>query len=112
VVDENTESVPSYTREDLVALCEQAIVPESKWHDRDSQKSQVRIGTAWALLRAGCDFDDVTSDPDLGDYGGTIWIRIYSRGFNYFDWDGELEDDLFYIPTSERLDRASGKDWY
>jgi hypothetical protein len=101
-----------YTREQLIELCERGIVPESKWLDRDSHGAQSGLGKAWALLRAGCDFRDVSSDSDLSDFGGTVWIRIYSKGFKHFDWDGGLEDDLFYIPTAERLDRGNGGDWY
>lgn len=102
----------SVTREVLIELCERGTVPEDQWHDRDSQGAQTQLGKAWALLRAGCDFADVSDDPDLGDHGGTIWIRIYSKGFKHFDWNGGLENDLFYIPSEERLDRADGKDWY
>jgi len=101
-----------YTRQDLIDLCERGIVHENRWHDRDSQGAQVQLGKAWALLRAGCQFNDVSEDPDLGDHGGTIWIQVVSKGFNYFFWDGEMEEDLFYIPTEERLQKAGGRDWY
>lgn len=103
------------TREELIDLCEQGIVPQDYWHDRDSQGAQASLGKAWALLKAGCDFslsDSPRSDAD------TWWIRIRSEGFTYFEWRGLepderiLENDLFYIPTSARLDRANGEDWY
>ncbi|VXC06823.1 hypothetical protein [Aeromicrobium sp. 9AM] len=104
-----------YTREDLIAICEKAIVPESDWSDRDSQRSQVKIGQAWALLKAGCDWH-LADDPETD--ARTIWIEIYSQGFNWFEggYDGRddefLTRDLFYLPTPGRLIKADGKDWY
>jgi len=44
------------TREELIALCEAALVPESEWRNRDSAGAQRQIGEAWALLRAGCPY--------------------------------------------------------
>lgn len=41
-------------REELIELCERAIVDEGKWKNRDSHYSQLNIGKAWALLKAGC----------------------------------------------------------
>lgn len=95
-------------REHLIDLCERGVVPENRWYDRDSATAQRQLGEALALLRAGCDFRlsaAPASDPD------TWWVQIVFKGFGYFDWGGELDDELFYIPTSERLERRDG-DWY
>lgn len=101
------------TTEELIALCEQAIVPVEHWSDRDTAHSQEKIGMAWALLRAGCEWRPAGDPADTDD---TIWIEISYPGFHAFEegrHDRETWDDLLvYIPTSERLDRAAGKDWY
>jgi hypothetical protein len=113
-----TEELPpidteELTREELISICEAAIVPQAQWHDRDSQKSQAKLGEAWALLKADCEF--WIDEEMMADSTGrqTIWIRIRSKGFNYF----ELGDDnynvgLYYLPTRARLEQAKGKDWY
>ncbi len=79
---------------------------ENKWSNRDSYYSQVNIGKAWALLKAGCDFK--YEDEEKGAH----WIEIYSKGFSYFDLPGNEETETFYVPTEERLDEADGNDWY
>lgn len=113
---ENREVLPrqsaTLTRDELIALCEAASRSESAWHDRDSARAQRQIGEAWALLRAGCEF---SIDETMEDFGGkTIWIRIVSKGFQFFEWgDDEFKDkDTFYIPTRHRLDEAGEGDWY
>ena len=96
------------TREHLIDLCERGVVSETRWYDRDSSSAQRQLGEAQALLRAGCDFrlsNDPASGPD------TWWVRITFKGFCHFDWGGALDDELFYIPTAERLERRDG-DWY
>lgn len=102
----------TYTREELIALCEDAIRPESAWRDRDSESAHRQVGEAWALLRAGCEFTIECDDPATNDK--TIWVRIVSAGFQYFEW-GEDEfkrSEVFYIPTRERLNSAGEGDWY
>lgn len=104
-----------WTRDELIEICERAIVDQERWTDRDSQRSQARLGEAWALLRAGCDWhlaDEPATDTK------TIWIEVYSQGFDWFEggYDGRddsfLKCDLFYLPTPSRLDKADGGDWY
>ena len=107
-----------YTREELIAICEQAIVPQDNWSDRDSQSAQSGVGKCWALLKAGCDFQ-VTYEV-AGDWKGcvtddrTIWLHVYSQGFNYYEYglEGNLEQDHFYLPTLQRLEDRKGNDWY
>lgn len=98
------------TREMLLELCERALsVPQSSWSNRDSSAATRQLGEAYALLRAGCEFD-VRRD------GRTYWVRITYHGFDYFegsyDGPGFPDDERFYVPTAERLDESAGRDWY
>ena len=98
-----------YTREELIALCERAIVAEDLWSNRDSATAQQKIGRCWALLKAGCEF--VITDPK--DRFGSINLDITYTGFNCFELgEGYEDEDSFYIPTAEKLDAVNGKDWY
>ncbi|WP_136057268.1 hypothetical protein [Microbacterium sp. K24] len=101
------------TTEELIALCERAVVPVSEWRNRDTARSQERIGTAWALLKAGCEWV-ASSDPRTDD--DTIWVEIRFPGFNAWEYGRDdrdnWEDELFYIPTAARLDASAGGDWY
>ena len=106
-----------YTREDLIKICEQAFVPEDKWHDRDSENAQCKLGECYSLLKAGCDFEVIYEDEVCGTDEYTIWLYIYSKGFMWFeDWgedrDSSKEKHLYYLPTQKRLDEANGGDWY
>jgi hypothetical protein len=102
----------NYTREDLIKICEMAIVSENKWRNRDSASSQRKIGEIWALLKAGCDFKILT---DKNNYSCTddqiIWIEIVYDGFSTFEGMGK-EKDVFYMPTREGLLAVNGGDWY
>lgn len=102
----------TYTREDLISLCEQGAAPEAGWHDRDSAEAQRQMGEAWALLRAGCAFEVLTKG-DLKTDDRTIWVEITFDGFGAFE-GGDKETELFYLPTQQRIDAAalSGGDWY
>lgn len=101
------------TTEELIALCERAVVNVGNWHDRDSARSQVRIGTAWALLKAGCEWREASSPISTEE---TIWIEIDYPGF--YAWEEGRDDrdnweqETFYIPTAARLDASTGRDWY
>ena len=117
-----------YTREDLITLCERAIVPEKWWMNRDTASMHINIGEAWALLKAGCDFTVITQENAEVLKGGscvtdddTIWLYIYATGFKWFEdiWAENDEERasskdqyLHYIPTAKRLDEVDGGDWY
>jgi hypothetical protein len=100
-------------REQLIALCERAVVPVENWRNRDSSDAQKQVGEALMLLRAGAEYVEATSPEQADD---TIWIYIYYPGFTAFEYGSadraNWERELFYIPTAARLDRANGKDWY
>jgi len=94
------------SREDLISICERAIVPESEWENRDSPEAQQQVGRCWALLRAGCPFS-VNRDDNMGTY----WITITHRVYDTFEHDPELrEASTFYLPQPERI--QDGHDWY
>lgn len=110
-----------YSREELVALCERAVVPVEKWRNRDSASAQEGIGRAWVMLRAGCEFDVRYGPPTIERSGcftdeSTIWIDIEWPGFQAFEYERAntrlWDSDIFYLPTAARLERANGDDWY
>lgn len=101
------------SRDALIALCRRGVVPVDQWRDRDSAGAQKQLGEALALLEAGCDFRQAShAEPTTS----TIWIMITYPGFNAFEYGRDdianHDDDLFYIPTLDRLERAAGGDWY
>lgn len=54
----------NYTREQLINICERAVVPHQKWHDRDSYISQKNIQSVYKGLTAGLDFKIITKEDD------------------------------------------------
>lgn len=103
-----------YTREELIAICEASIRPESVWHDRDSERAHRQVGEAWALLKAGCEFrilNEVGERHSLVTDEKTIWVEIDSKGFDYFEMH-EMRTDHFYLPTRARLEQRGSGDWY
>ena len=111
-----------YTREELLKICEKAFVSEDKWHDRDSEGAQSKLGECYALLKDGCEFEVIYDDDMCGTDEDTIWLYTYSKGFVYFEsvWGDETPKELkgykekkhFYLPTLKKLNEANGKDWY
>lgn len=102
-----------WTREELIDICERAVVAQEKWANRDSHEAHLNIGQAWVLLQAGCEFTiRVAGKGDVCTNERTIWVDISARGFASFDCGGLPDTELFYLPTPERLDSTSGKDWY
>lgn len=115
------ESPPDAEEHDrimLIGLCRRGLVPQSKWSNRDSASSQIKIAKAGALLAAGCEFeirrtakyerDGCVSDDRMW------WVDITWRGFDAFEYgmDEGASLDTFYIPTQARLDEVAGADWY
>ena len=98
-------------RNELISCCQDAVVPEANWRNRDSASAQRQVGEALALLRSGCPFA-LSDSPSTDDE--TWWVDITFRGFQTFELgeDEVTEVDLFYIPTRQRLDEAAGRDWY
>lgn len=101
-----------YTREELIDICERAIVSESDWGDRDSHQAQMQVGSCWALLKAGCEFKVIT-EGSLRSDDRTIWVEIRSAGFSFFEYaeeDNAKESANYYLPNPDRL--LQGGDWY
>ena len=110
-VDEPPCPVPpsELTREDLIALCTDGVVPHDRWRNRDTSSAQRQLGEACALLAAGCEYF-IEREIQLSAY----WVHITFRGFGSFEYGDEapLEEERFYIPTRLSLDNAAGGDWY
>lgn len=100
------------TREDLIALCEAAIIPEAWWWDRDSPGAQRQVGELWALLKAGCDFDLMPDDHPTAYK--SILVQVDYRGFTTIESGKPKEREWFYLPTPQWLAarRAASEDWY
>lgn len=106
----------TYTRADLIEICERAIVSHDKWANRDTPGAQEGVGKAWALLKAGCDFRVLYPAGERGEIcvtnDQTIWLKITHASFDTFDYGAEHEDELVYLPTPKRIDAREGRDWY
>lgn len=116
----------TYTREDLIAICERAAKQATvdSWSNRDSASACQQLGVAWALLQAGVEFIVLDgenhphhSESHLKTDDQTIWLHFDFPGFNAFEsWDGARDrnawdDETAYLPTTARLDARDG-DWY
>ena len=101
----------NFTRDVLLQLCNDAIVQESTWDDRDSSAAHLNIGKCWALLSAGCEYG-LEFDREF------INIQFRVKDFAWFEHCDDDEpgneniDYKFYLPTREKLKKANGKDWY
>ena len=99
------------TREELISICQDGIVPEERWCNRDSAAAQRQLGEALALLTAGCGYRVLRGDS-LNTNERTIWIEIEFAGFGHFDWGGHYDSETYYLPTRERLNANHESDWY
>lgn len=98
-------------RDELIKICEDAIVPVSRWRNRDSPAAQEQVGKCWALLKADCKFV-ILKSGDLVTDDFTIWIEIESPNFNSFENGAGPETQSFYLPTRCVLDERVDLDWY
>jgi len=106
-----------YTREELIQICERAVVPIEKWGNRDSPSSHEKLGVCSVMLKAGADFT-VHRAKKEGESGcltddRTIWLTLHWHNFGDFEYGTRFgESDSFYLPTPARLDQTEGRDWY
>jgi hypothetical protein len=104
-----------YTREQLIDICEKAIVPEEKWGNRDSALAHQKIGMAWAYLKAGVPFKVTRQgdSPYCVTDSHTIWLEFSVKDFGCWDYrEGERGIETAYLPTKKRLAERKGEDWY
>lgn len=102
----------NYRRQDLIRLCEDAVVPHKKWGNRDTSDAHRQLGEAWALLKAGCKFE-ISTKGDLKTDAETVWVKIFFTGFSGFEAGvEENESETFYLPTRKRIKDNSREDWY
>ena len=128
------------TREDLIKLCEDAVVPCSKWDNRDSYSAQVNIQDAYKGLTGGVPYKYTIEDYGIISIAFEQPTKEQRKAFkhleidsleDYIDWHEEQygKDSRYemfdshpvnwkenylsaYIPTRERLIEANGNDWY
>jgi hypothetical protein len=104
-----------YTRQNLIQLCDDAVVVQSEWSNRDSADAQKQVGQIRQLLKAGCGFVVLEKADQAGveTDEDTIWLEITYKGFWDFE-NGEdaSQKDIVYLPTPARIKKANGKDWY
>lgn len=107
----------SYSREELIEICERAIVPIDKWGNRDSPSAHEKLGVCLVMLKAGAEFT-VHRPPNIDERGcftdeRTIWLTLQWHNFSDFEYGTKFgESDSFYLPTPARLDQTAGRDWY
>jgi hypothetical protein len=118
--------IKTYTREQLIAICEKAIVPHSKWADRDTFTAIKGVGECLVLLRAGCKFE-ILYEAEANGFctnDKIIWVTFWVKNFMWFEVsDGDADPEgiptdsdgsrlVHYLPTEKRLEATKGKDWY
>jgi hypothetical protein len=125
----------SYSRNELISICENSVVPYFCWENRDSYIAQVNISTAYSLLKSGAPYKIDSVDEE------TIWLsfpiteEVFDEKCKYtltidsrddylaeHGYDKEMfeanqlaRSDTYYtafLPTLKRLSAAAGKDWY
>lgn len=104
-----------FTREELIAICEQGIVPVEKWGNRDTASAQCQMGECWSLLKAGCDFQVYRGNGKIhANSIDTIEVHVFFPGFEAFEYgrDGMEGHESYYLPSPERLQSVNGGDWY
>jgi len=89
-------------REDLIQLCERAVVHHTKWRDRDSFIAQKSIQSIYKGLTAGLDFRIVTKeiDPDYHSDNDTLIIEFLQP----IDFDK--------LKTAQSLNISSREDYF
>lgn len=95
------------TRENLIALCEQGIVPVEKWVNEFMPGAQQQLSHCCSLLKAGCSFEASTQGID--DY---YYVQVTCPTFETITEKKPWTRSGFYIPTETRLKASKGGDWY
>lgn len=102
-------------RQELIELCQDAVVHHTKWQDRDSYSAQKNLQSIYKGLTAGLDYRIITKEIDT-DYHSdqdTIiieflqpidldklktgkYLEISSRDDYFEDCDPSFETEMFY----------------
>ncbi len=106
---QGTRTPRTYAREDLIAICERAIVPFARWsgRNRDTADAQRQLGECWALLKAGCPFR-----IEAYAQAGMILVYIdFPEEVGAKPQKEQLKYQRYYLPTVGRLETMAGLDW-
>lgn len=79
-----------YSRDDLISLCERAVVPCREWNDRDSFSAQVNLQECYDYLNRGYIYD-ITNESDR-----TIWISFKNVTKNQLK-----NDPIYYLSIDD-----------
>lgn len=103
----------TYTREQLLEICELACCPQSDWGNRDTAQMIRQLAEVYVLLKCGCGFVCYERDWQAGQ-DKTFSCEVTFNGFGYFDYGGAPETVDCYMPHLEfvKARRAKGDDWY
>ena len=90
------------TREQLIELCQNAVVHHTKWNNRDSYSAQKGIQSVYEGLTAGLDFRIVTKEisPDYHSDDRTLIVEFLQP----IDFDK--------LKTAEHLEISSREDYF
>ena len=122
--------------EDLIKICEDAVVPYNKWHDRDSYSAQMNIQDIYKRLKAGIEYT-ISNDHSFNsiqiDFKKPTETQVEEMKNHYLNIDSledyrkeyGYDDEMFnaypddvhsyssgYLPTREKLNEVNGDDWY
>lgn len=127
----------TYTREELINICERAVVPFLEWNNRDSYSSQVQLVDIHRLLIIGAEFEIKIDHETISinfinltenikgkyrDIGYELQIDSLEDYFEEFGRDNEMFESngididckygcSGYLPTQKRLEDADGRDY-
>lgn len=103
-----------YTREDLIALAEAAMLPQELWVKSDAASAQRQTGELLSLLKAGCDFTILHRNAiGLNTDDQTVWVEVTYKGVqDFLAKTAASYTASFYLPTAARLENAGGEDWH
>ena len=131
-----TQNKEKYSTEDLITICERAVVPFTEWGNRDSYSAQVQLSDIYSFLKSGCDytigdntdertiwisFENITEQQEDEAWRHNLNIDSLDDYRKEFGYDGEMFDGyglrnsnskLGYLPTKKRLQESNGGDWY